>query len=436
MADAYQQSIDLGEAGAEAGIKKRLKTLGDLILTKKILDALEKKRLWLISPDSALWMVPWQALPDSKGEYAVMNHDVRLLTSGRDLTRPADAPARGRAVLLGDPDFDSGRGTMLARATGRVYEKDARSRGVPLRASDLASLYWGRVPGTGKEVRKIRPFVSKITGESMRSYTRGRATEAVFKALDRPRFLVISSHGFYLPPPDPRAGDALAVPLHETALRLLVPPGARVWIDGAETRERVVRSRLPAGKRSVRVKVRIELRSGEKHERRYQLEGGKAESVLFGLKEAPRTATLLENPLIRCGVVLSGANNRHLLPLDADDDGILTGLEIVGTDLRGTELVVLSACETGAGDIRSAEGIAGLRQAFQLAGARRVVASLWKVPDDETASLMARFWARLAQGIDSAEALCDGQRTFVLSRRRNKKASHPHYWAAFTVTGR
>jgi CHAT domain-containing protein len=99
--------------------------------------------------------------------------------------------------------------------------------------------------------------------------------------------------------------------------------------------------------------------------------------------------------------------------------------------LLGTQLVVLSACETGLGDVANGEGVYGLQQAFALAGAETQLISLWKVSDDGTKDLMVKYYDRLLNGVGRSEALLHTQREFI----NDAQYRHPYYWASFIPTG-
>lgn len=149
-------------------------------------------------------------------------------------------------------------------------------------------------------------------------------------------------------------------------------------------------------------------------------------------RTTPRDPT--SNPLLRCGLGLAGGNGALVSRNRAGNDGVLTGLEVTDLDLRGTDLVVLSACQTGLGDLHRGEGVSGLRQAFQLAGARSVVATLWSVADEETAALTSLMFTELAAGHRDSAALQHAQQQIIALRRKEHRAAHPVWWAAFGVT--
>lgn len=366
-----------GESAAEEQLRNTLRKLSRLVLDP-LDEHLGPARQWILSPDAALWLIPWAALPRSDGQYALEKHTIRYLVSGRDLVEaaPAKESSLTAPAIFANPDYDLGT-EQAAAAYHAVFrdETPARPTVVSRGARSQGSLpRVARLPGTADEAKAIKNSLARYASMETVVYEDQYALEGVFKSLHRPRALVLSTHGFFLPDQQVQSRED----------RL-----AKVAGDG----------------------------------------DGKEAPVLTS------EGRPLENPLLRCGLLLTGCNQRTADESPSGDDGVLTGMEIVGTDLRDTDLVVLSACDTGLGQVHNGEGVAGLRQAFGLAGARSVVSTLWQIPDQETVQLMDAFFANLAGGQPKAEALRNAQLSQIRNLRDSRSAAHPYYWAAFTLTG-
>ena len=291
----------------------------------------------ILSPDGTLWHVPWSALPVADKVLLEM-YSLRYVVSGRDIVNSSPTKlTRSQPAVFADPNFDLSveetRQSIQAVFPDKKLDALDQTRGV---TSQTALPRVARLPNTATEAQAITPNVERFAKEKTQAYTDRFALESVFKTVERPSLLVLSTHGFFLSDQEAEHDDK-QLALSDTRAALLT-------VDGKP----------------------------------------------------------IENPLLRCGLLLAGCNSRQAT---AGDDGVLTGMEIVGVDLRGTDLVVLSACETGVGKIHNGEGVAGLRQAFQLAGAKSVVATLWQVPDRDSMLIMNDFFQNLADGQSKTDAL-------------------------------
>jgi CHAT domain-containing protein len=215
-----------------------------------------------------------------------------------------------------------------------------------------------------------------------------QATKAALLAAESPPVLAICTHAYFRESPRPRRGASRD---RSRGLRLLDPA-------------------MPADTHVVRL-----AKTGEEFS---------LDELLFRL----------ENPLLRCGIVLAGANRT----VGADgQDGIAVGQEIIGMNLQGTDLVLLSACQTAVGPMEGrGESLEGLAHAFQMAGAKSVVAALWSVPDRQTAELTAEMFQALAQGIPVSEALRRAEVQAIQRYRTGPAPPDPWYWAALIALER
>ncbi len=235
---------------------------------------------------------------------------------------------------------------------------------------------WRYLDGSLAETEKINTLLEK-NGQNVTYYNLASATEAQFKrAASNSNILHIATHGFFYPDPE-----------------------------------------------EIRAETIVETETD------YTFRGGTSG---FGV----RCFVKNKSPLMRSGLVFAGANDvwsRSSATDDSDnsdstytEDGVLTAAEVATIDMRNTELVVLSACETGLGDIKGSEGVYGLQRAFKMAGVKYIIMSLWQVPDKETAEFMTTFYKNLTKTNDI-------RKSFNLTQQTMRKKYDPYYWGAFTL---
>jgi len=389
-------------------------------LRRRIWDPIAPKlggaeRIFVV-PDGTLNLVPFAALPTEGGRYLLESRRViHYFSAERDLVTTDISPAaRGSGLLaVGGPAFDDASSFRAALPSKPAIASSLRKAD---EASRTASPEAKRADLPASQAASVRGSPSNcVSFRSMR-----------FKALPASRAEAESvtslwrQFGVEMPPGSEGAQTLTGANATELALKRS-GPGRRVLhiaTHGFFLGERC--TAVAAGSRAV---------GG------LAVSGSTPGSRPNGARAAPPAESLPENPLLFSGLALAGANRRAAAGPD-EDDGILTAEEVASLNLRTVEWAVLSACDTGLGTVAAGEGVLGLRRAFQVAGARTVIMSLWSVDDRAARQWMdALYRARLVQRLDSANAMREASIAFIRDRRAKGQSAHPFFWASFVAAG-
>ena len=346
---------------------------------QEALDSLGGAGKVYLSADGVYHTLNLQTLKNPEtGQYLLETLDIQRVGSTRDLVKKKKQRSNNNnAVLAGYPSYPAS-----PEAIASALERFHKGREAPVLTASLGSSGYGTyqtyraidisrssispLPGTLTEVEQVAAVLDR-EGIPSQALLENTASEDVLKKVKSPRILHIATHGFFEP------------------------------------------------------------------ESEQQAEGLNREMLMSGLGQE----TVTENPYLRCGLYLAGAEttlknrgNPDFQRLEGQEDGILTAYEASLLDLRGTELVVLSACETGLGVTKNGEGVYGLQRAFQVAGAETVIFSLWKVADEQTQEMMGLFYGNwLEKGMSKRQAFKTAQQTI------KEKYKDPYFWGAFVMIG-
>ena len=315
----------------------------------------------IVSPDAELSFVSFATLLTPDDRFVAEKYSIRYVASGRDLLRESKASGNPMMLVFANPAFDSQTITQTTASSSPVALRSLEMR-------DLQSMSLSALPGTEAEAAALE----KRTGKAAKVFLGPNATEAELRQVNSPHVLHLATHGFFLP-------------------------------------------EVQLGKEANLMQQPIEL-------------GKQINPLQPQPGEIPKRK--LENPMYRSGLALAGAQRTfkawggdgEVPPIE--NDGIVTAEEVGGLKLNGTWLVVLSACETGAGEARAGEGVMGLRRGFIQAGAQNLLMTLWPINDQATVKIMLDFYEAADKTQNAPQALAEVQRDALVEIRSQHGREH------------
>ena len=371
---------------ADQALKAQYRTL-----VAPLLHALPSSlRSLILSPDSNLQSAPFCAFLDSEGHFLCERWNIRMVAAARDLLSERTPGSSVAVFAIGDPDYSHASTVHPGHTRGT-----SANRLTLLDAATLSKQPLPPLPGTRVEVEALGD-IAKRHGWEFHALYGSEAAEANLRHYLRdhsPPILHLGTHALHMSREGVSQTTANSSPLN-------------IPMDSANS---------PAKK-------------------------GKDDNTSQWLPMLPLSG---DDPLSSSALVLAGANQtfsawaRGVFP-PSDNDGILTADELIDFNLGKTDVVVLSACETGLGASLSSQGSWGFRRSLTLAGARSVVTTLWSISDDQTVAFMKEFYDRISNPASVVRAFSEAQRECLLRFRKSDKLANAVVFAApfvMTTTG-
>ncbi|OJJ23174.1 hypothetical protein BKI52_02125 [marine bacterium AO1-C] len=384
-AKTYQKSI-LAQTEDKTSYHNFWGLIGDYLKKQGI------KKVY-ISPDGVYNQINLNTLRNpTSGKYVEDEIDIQIVTTLRDIV---DAPKNKQrnstnnlVAFFGRPDYhlpiaDLQKEEKILKKNQQAHITDFHFPSTPgkLVKQSKQRSGWNDLPGTEAEIKAIAKVLNKKQNLKVSTHLGNEALEMAVKNVKRPKILHIATHGFFVE----NLKSAIKVKKEE------------IIFDNFSR-------------------------------------GGNARNS-FAAKAAK---IMREEPMLRSGIVLAGAvSYERATPKPDTEDGILTAYEASQMDLQDTELVVLSACETGLGEVSNGQGVYGLQRAFIAAGAQAVILSLWKVDDEATKMLMSRFYEEWIEKGKTKRAALKAAQLYLRNYKKdgNKIYAAPYYWGAFQMIG-